>query len=147
MAGLDRVDLLRRRALGLLERARRACREGDYDVCAFEAEYAAHMYLESVLYRLLGGEPRGCSINGLLRVLAAVLLEAGEDGLARAVVDYSRSRRSELDELSRAHGMAVYGDREYTGEEAGRLLRAAEGLVSMLEELEGRLFQGLGARR
>lgn len=50
--------LLRKRALNALKWARRACSEGDYDMCALEAEYAAQLYLKSVLYRVLGEEVR-----------------------------------------------------------------------------------------
>ena len=138
--------VLRRRALRLLERAREACRGGDYDACVLEAEYAAHLYLEAVLYEVLGGEPRGCSVQGLLRILAAALLEAGREGLAREVAEYSRGRRGELEDLSRAHGRAVYGEREYTGEEASRLLRAAESLVEMLGGLEAKLPRRAGSK-
>jgi len=50
--------LLRKRALNVLKWAVRVLEEGDYDMAAREAEYAAQLYLKSLLYRVLGEEVR-----------------------------------------------------------------------------------------
>ena len=132
--------LLRKRALNALKWARRACAEGDYDTCAFEAEYAVQLYLKSLLYRVLGEEVRGHNVRELFGLLAAALMEEGEYDLAREVSDYVRRHRRELAELSEAHTRAVYGLVEYGEKEAMLLLEIAEGVVGKLREIEGRLF-------
>ncbi len=134
--------LLRRRALKALKWARRACEEGDYDVCALQAEYAARLYLKSVLYRVLGEEVRGHDVRALVGLLAAALMEEGLEDLAREVTEYARKHRLELAALSDAHTRAVYGLAEYGEREAGLLLKIAEQLVELLEGLERRLFAG-----
>ncbi len=56
--------LLKRRALNALRWAERSCNEDDYDTCAREAEYAAQLYVKSLLYRLLGEEVRATMYDG-----------------------------------------------------------------------------------
>lgn len=132
--------LLRRRALNALKWAERACSEGDYDTCAFEAEYAVQLYLKSVLYRVLGEEVRGHNVRELFGLLAAALMEEGLESVAREVAEYVRRHRRELSELSDAHTRAVYGLVEYGEKEAKLLLQIAKQTLEWLGELERRLF-------
>ncbi|UNQ73144.1 HEPN domain-containing protein [Infirmifilum sp. NZ] len=48
------AQTLRKRALSALKWAQRACQEGDYDTCALPAEYAAQLYLKSLIYHVTG---------------------------------------------------------------------------------------------
>ena len=134
--------ILRRRALNALKWAERALEEGDYDTAAREAEYAAQLYLKSVIYRVRGEEVRGHNINELLGILAYTLIEEGLEEEARIVIDYSRSRRRELAELSDAHVKATYGLVEYTRRVSEELVRLARELIEMLRGLEERIFGG-----
>ncbi len=115
--------LLRKRALSALKWARRACSEGDYDMCVLVAEYAAQLYLKSVLYRVLGEEVCGHNVRVLFGLLAAALMEHGVENLAGEVAGYMRRHRRELVELSDAHTRAVYGLVEYGEKEAKLLLK------------------------
>jgi len=133
-------DLLRRRALSALRWARRAFDEGDYDTAVREAEYAAQLYVKSLLYRVAGEEVRGHDIRELLGVLISALMEAGLEEEARVLVDYVRRRRRELAWLSEAHTRAVYGPIEYGRREAELLLRIAEDVVSTAMKLEAKIF-------
>ena len=134
--------ILRRRALNALKWAERALEEGDYDTAAREAEYAAQLYLKSVIYRVRGWEARGHNINELLGILAYTLIEEGLDEEARLLMDYSRSRRRELAELSEAHTKASYGLVEYTRRVSMELVRVARELIDVLRRLEARIFGG-----
>ena len=134
--------LLRKRALNALRWAERACSEGDYDTCAREAEYAAQLYLKSLLYRILGEEVRGHDVRELLGVLVSALLEHGFRDEADNVADYVRRNRRVLAWLSEAHTRAVYGPVEYSRREAELVLSAAKSVVELLSRLEERLFAG-----
>ena len=134
--------ILRKRALNALKWAERALEEGDYDTAAREAEYAAQLYLKSVIYRVRGWEARGRDINELLGILAYTLMEEGLDEEARMIMDFSRSRRRELAELSDAHTRASYGLVEYTERASRELVRVASELIDLLRRLEERIFGG-----
>ncbi|MGC9149437.1 MAG: HEPN domain-containing protein [Sulfolobales archaeon] len=134
--------LLRRRALNALRWAEKAFEDGDYDTAVREAEYAAQLYLKSLIYRVLGEEIRGDSIRELLGVLVSALLEEGFSEEANALADYVRRRRRELAELSDAHIRATYGLIEYTRASAEILIRITRDLVEILRELEMKLFAG-----
>lgn len=58
------AEILRSRVLMYLRSAERSFREGDYDVAANEAEYAAQIYIEYMIYRVSGEETRGHDIRG-----------------------------------------------------------------------------------
>jgi HEPN domain-containing protein len=134
--------LLRRRALNALRWAEKAFEDGDYDTAVREAEYAAQLYLKSLIHRVLGEEIRSDSIRELLGVLVSALLEEGFSEEANALADYVRRRRRELAELSDAHIRATYGLIEYTRASAEILIRITRDLVEILRELEMRLFAG-----
>jgi len=134
--------LLRKRALNALKWAVRALEEGDYDMAAREAEYAAQLYLKSLLYRVLGEEARSHNLRELLGVLISALLEEGLRKEAEMLADYVRRKRRELAELSDAHSRATYGLAEYTRATANLLVRIAQDIIEKLKELEERLFAG-----
>ncbi len=132
--------LLKKRALNAFKWAKRAFEEGDYDTAAREAGYAARLYIESFIYRVLGEERRGHDIRGLLGILAAALIEQGLSREAERIFDFIRTHRRELAELAEAHTRAVYGLFEYGEREAGLILRVAEEVIGLLESLEVEIF-------
>ncbi len=134
-------EVLRRRALSMLSLAKRLVSEGEYDLAVLNAEYAAQLYLKSLLYRLSGEEWRGRSIRTLLGALSLVLHECGLDDLANVVYDFVRSNRRLLAELDEAHTRAVYGPLQYSREQAGALLKAAELVIDLLKKVE-EVFRG-----
>jgi len=134
------AEVLRRRALSGLHWAERACEAGDYDICALMAEYAAQLYLKSLIYRVRGEEVREHSIGELFGVLTASLMEQGLRDLAEELVEYSRRHRREFAELSEAHTRAVYGLIGYGEKEAKLILAIARSVIEKLREIEVKLF-------
>lgn len=59
----DYPILLRRRAESMFRLAEKLLNEGEYDLAVFNAEYAAQLYVKSILYRLSGEEWRGHSVS------------------------------------------------------------------------------------
>ena len=76
-------DLLKRRAESMMRLAERLLGEGEYDLAVLNAEYAAQLYIKSVLLRLTGEEWRG---HGIRTLLGAVAL-AAQGGRLRDVVE------------------------------------------------------------
>lgn len=134
--------LLRRRALSMLRLARELAARGDADLAALNADYAAQLYLKSVLYRVSGEEWRGHGLRALMGALVVLLRQAGFSDEAQAVEDYVRANRRILAELEEAHTRAVYGALEYSIEQAEKLVEAAERLVELLQSIEKRVFGG-----
>lgn len=63
--------LLKKRALSMLSLAKSLLREGQNDLAALNAEYAAQLYLKALLYRVTGEEwgarnkvPPGSAVSG-----------------------------------------------------------------------------------
>ena len=134
--------LLKRRALKALDWARRAFSEGDYDTCAREVEYAVQLYIKSLIYRVLGEERRGHDVRSLLEVLVSALMEKGAEEEASMIIDFIRSKRRFLAELSEAHTRATYGIFEYGEREARILLSIAKEIIELLKRIENRVFGG-----
>ena len=134
--------LLRKRALKALEWSKRAFESSDYDTAAREAEYAAQLYVRSVIYRVRGEEVRGHNLRELLGVLLSSLMEEGLEEDAEFLADYLRKHRRELAELTEAHTRATYGLTEYGKREAELLLKIAESVIAVLKKLEAKIFGG-----
>jgi len=132
--------LLRKRALNALKWAERAYNDGDYDTAVREAEYAVQLYIKSIIYRILGEEIRGHNIRELLGVLVSALIEESFGTEANELIDYIRKHRRELAELSEAHTRAVYGLVEFGRRESGILLKIAKDILSVLKDLEVKIF-------
>lgn len=138
----DYASLLRRRALAMLDLSRRLLAEGLYDLAVFNAEYAAQLYLKSLLYRLAGEEYRGHSIRALMGALSMMLRDKGLKELAEEVEGFVRENRRLLAELEEAHTRAVYGVFEYPRSQAEALVEAANKVVKLLMGVESRVFPG-----
>jgi len=134
------AEVLRRRALSTLRWAERACEAGDYDIWALMAEYAAQLYLKSLVYRVRGEEIGVHSIGELFGILTASLMEQGLRDVAEELAEYSHRHRRELAELSEAHTRAVYGFVGYGRREAELVLGIARFVIEKLGEIEVKLF-------
>ncbi len=133
-------SLLKKRALTALKWAKRAFKEGDYDIAVNNAEYAVQLYVKSIIYRILG-EERSChDIRSLLGVLASALIEQGLNEEANLVIDFIRANRRPIAELSDAHTRAMYSLFEYGEKEAKILIKIAEDIIEMLQTLEEKIF-------
>jgi len=133
--------LLRRRALSMLRLAERLLGEAEYDLAALNAEYAAQLFLKSLLYRLSGEEWRGHSVRVLLGLLAYTLEELGLRDAAEKVAELARRNRRILAELEEAHTRAVYGALQYSPRQAEALVNAAKRIVELAESLESEIFE------
>ena len=132
--------LLKKRALNALKWAEKAFQEEDYDTSVREVEYAVQLYIKSLIYRILGEEVRGHNIRELLGILTSALIEKGFEELAKELIDYIKLHRRELIELSDAHTRVVYGLVEYSRKEAELLIKIGKNIISMLKELEVKVF-------
>jgi len=133
---------LKRRALSMLRLAERLLGEGEYDLAVLNAEYAAQLYIKSVLYRLSGEEWRGHSVKTLLGALSYVLRDLGLEELAEEVADFVRRSRRVLAELEEAHVRAVYGVFQYSRDQAETLVMAAKSVVELVKRVEDRALGG-----
>ncbi len=132
--------LLKKRALAMLELAERLLRENKYDLTVLHAEYAAQLYLKSLLYRLTGEEYRGRNIRALLALLAEALEDEDFETLADEVRRFVAGNRRLLAELEEGHARAVYGVFEYSRSQAERLLHIAREVVKLLSRIEREVF-------
>jgi len=134
--------LLRRRAESMIRLAEKLLGEEEHDLAVLNAEYAAQLYVKSVLYRLTGEEWRGHSVRTLL---GAVALVAGEEGLkdvAEVVIEFTRRNRRSLAELDEAHTRSIYGVFEYSKEQAEALVSIAKTVISLMKNIESKVFGG-----
>lgn len=126
--------ILRRRAEAMLALAQRLLNEGEYDLAVLNAEYAAQLYLKSLLYRLTGEEWRGHGIRELLGALAVALKNLNQDEGADEVAEYVRRYRAYLAELEEGHVRSVYGVYSYGRDQAEALVSTAGNLISFLQK-------------
>jgi len=135
-------SLLKRRAESMMKLAERLLKEGEYDLAVHNAEYAAQLYIKSLLYRLSGEEWRGHSVRTLL---GAAALTAEEEGLreeAEKIIDFTRKNRRILAELEEAHTRSIYGIFEYSREQAATLIDSAKSIIKLAKEIEKAVFKG-----
>jgi len=135
-------ELLKRRAEAMARLAERLLEEGEYDLAVFNAEYAAQLYVKSLLYRLSGEEWRGHSVRTPLGALALTLEESGLGGVAERIYDFARRSRRALAELEEAHTRAIYGVLRYSREQAETLLSAAKAVIGVARRVEEEVFGG-----
>ena len=83
-------DLLKRRAESMMRLAERLLSEGEYDLAVLNAEYAARLYVKSVLLRLTGEEWKGHGVRTLLGAVALATQGGGLRDVAEEIVDFTR---------------------------------------------------------
>ena len=135
-------NLLKRRAESMIKLAECLLNEGEYDLVVLNAEYAAQLYVKSLLYRLSGEEWRGHSVRTLLGAMALVAEERQMHEVANEIVDFARKNRRILAELDEAHTRSIYGVFEYSKNQAAALLDAAKSIIELVKGLEVRVFGG-----
>ena len=135
-------DLLRRRAESMMRLAERLLSEGEYDLAVLNAEYAAQLYVKSVLLRLTGEEWRGHGIRTLLGAVALAAQGGGLGDVAENIVDFTRKNKRMLAELEEAHTRSVYGPFEYSEEQAKAIIELAKSIIQLMKGIEDRVFGG-----
>ena len=134
--------LLKRRAESMMRLAERLLSEGEYDLAVLNAEYAAQLYIKSLLYRLSGEEWRGHSVRTLLGALALVAEGEGLKEIAEEVIAFTRRGKRILAELDEAHTRSVYGVFEYSRDQAATLVSSARSIIRLMKYIEGKVFRG-----
>lgn len=125
------VNLIRNRALRMLNSAKKNLTDGDYDIAAFMADQAAQLYLKSVILESTGEMPRTHAIRQLFTIIRAVSAKPDD-------VDMFVSRnRSLLIRLEDTYISSRYLPREYDKEEAEELVVFAEEAVKFVKHLRG----------
>jgi len=131
-----RAELLKDRAGFFLRLGRELLQRGRLDIAAFCVEQAMQLRVKAALLRVAGEAPRIHGIRELLGLLAQLLDELGRGEAVRLVREYVRRYRGELVDAEDAYTAARYA--VYTPDRGSveRMIKAAERLFEVLEEVE-----------
>jgi len=124
------AELLRNRALRMLDSAKRSLASHDYDIAAFMADQSLQLSLKSRIFDLTGEIPRVHSVRQLLHFLGTTLGESDD------VEDFIKKNRSLLIRLEDAYINSRYVPREYERDEVEELVKFAEEAVEFVKHLE-----------
>lgn len=125
------VNLIRNRALRMLNSAKKNLNDGDYDIAAFMADQAVQLYLKPGILELTGEMPRTHAVRQLFTIIRAFSAKPND-------VDVFASRnRSLLIRLEDTYISSRYLPREYEREEAEELVLFAEEVVKFVKHLRG----------
>lgn len=126
------VSRLKRRARAFLLEATRV---GDPDLGMFFAEQAMQLYIKAVYYELFGERVRGHRLRELLSLFVKMLEAQGFKDLANKVLVIVDQNRRLFILAEDAYSMARYGDIGYSREEVDEVVKLAQKLVDVLEEV------------
>ncbi|MBO3801192.1 MAG: HEPN domain-containing protein [Candidatus Bathyarchaeia archaeon] len=129
---IHEVNLLRGRALRMLNSAKRSLFSGDYDIAAFMADQAVQLYLKSVILELTGEMPRTHVVRHLFNALRSILNKPDD------IDQFVGKNRSLLIRLEEAYINSRYISREYEKEEAEELVGFAEEVIEFAKSLTGK---------
>ncbi|RLE77652.1 MAG: DNA-binding protein [Thermoprotei archaeon] len=130
MARREEVELIRDRALRMLNSAKHHLSVGDYDIAAFMAEQAAQLFIKCKILEATGEMPR----THVIRRLLGVLRDLSRDG--GAVEDFVKRRRSLLIRLEEAYLALRYLFRRYERDEVEELVSFAEEVIEFVRDLQ-----------
>lgn len=129
MVRREEAEILKERALKMLNASEKHLSSGDYDLAAFLAEQAAQLFLKHKVYTLTGEVPRAHSIRDLLQILAKILK------IEDKISNYVRENRSLLIRLEEAYIASRYLFRKYEREETEELVAFARRLMEFVRNL------------
>ena len=130
MVRREEAELIKSRALSMLEASREQLLKGNHDLAAFLAEQAVQLFIKYRILEITGEMPRTHVIRELLGVLGEV---AGKAGLVRAFV---RRNRSLLIRLEEAYLASRYLFRRYEREETRELVNFAEKVIEFVRDIQ-----------
>ncbi len=139
-SGLN-ANILRERALSMLEGAKWRFNRGEYDLACFEAEQAAQLYVKSLLLRVCGVAPRVHRLSELLGRLYSALREDFED-VAGELANFTSSFRRSVWFLEESYYRGRYGYVEYSKEDGRECIDTAEKLINLLRRVEEVVSRG-----
>jgi HEPN domain-containing protein len=123
----DKVELIKKRAIGFLDVARYSLDKGNYDIAAFSAEQVAQLYLKATLLELMDDFPRTHSIIFFLKELARVK--------KREVNDFLQKNKRGLHNLEDAYLTSRYFYKIFDRDDGEFLISLAEEVINFCEKL------------
>jgi len=129
MVRREEAEILKERALKMLNASEKHLSSGDYDLAAFLAEQAAQLFLKYKVFTLTGEVPRTHYIRDLLQILAKILK------IENKISNYVRENRSLLIRLEEAYIASRYLLRRYEREETEELVEFAKRLIEFVGNL------------
>ena len=130
MVRKEDADLLKERALSMLNASRHQFNEGNYDLAAFLSEQAAQLYLKYRIFELTGEMPRTHVLRQLFGVLARLLTD--KQGI---IQEFLKRNRSMIVRLEESYISSRYLLRRYEREETKELVEFAEEVVKFVRDL------------
>ena len=137
------ANILRERAISMLEGAKWRFSRREYDLACFEAEQAAQLYVKSLLLRLCGAAPRAHRLSELLGRLYSALREDFKD-VAEELARFTSSSRRSVWFLEESYYRGRYGYVEYSEEDGRECIDTAEKLIDLLRRVEEIVSGGRG---
>ena len=125
----EEVELIRDRALRMLNSSKHHLEVGDYDIAAFMAEQAVQLFLKSKILEITGEMPRTYEIRQLLGMLRELGIGCGE------IDEFVRINRSLIIRLDEAYLASRYLFRRYERDEVDELVRFAEEVINFVGNL------------
>ena len=132
----ERVNAMKERAGVFLELASELADRGRLDIASFSVQQACQLRVKASLLRLTGEMPRIHSIRELLGILAKRMEEIGHRDEAEKITGFVRESRGVLVDIEAAYTESRYGLAVATESVVREMLRAADRLFRLLEEVE-----------
>jgi len=132
----ERVNAMKERAGVFLELASELADRGRLDIASFSVQQACQLRVKASLLRLTGEMPRIHSIRELLGILAKRMEEIGHRDEAEKITGFVRESRGVLVDIEAAYTESRYGLAVVTESVVREMLRAADRLFRLLEEVE-----------
>jgi len=132
----ERVNAMKERAGAFLELASELADRGRLDIASFSVQQACQLRVKASLLRLTGEMPRIHSIRELLGILAKRMEEIGHRDEAEKITGFVRESRGVLVDIEAAYTESRYGLAVATESVVREMLRAADRLFRLLEEVE-----------
>ena len=132
----ERVNAMKERAGVFLELASELADRGRLDIASFSVQQACQLRVKASLLRLTGEMPRIHSIRELLGILAKRMEEIGHRDEAEKITGFVRESRGVLVDIEAAYTESRYGLAVATESVVREMLRVADCLFRLLEEVE-----------
>ena len=126
MVRKEEAEILKERALRMLNASEKHLSPGDYDLAAFLAEQSAQLFLKYKIFTLTGEIPRTHSIRSLLQILAKILKAEKE------IANFIKNKRHLLIMLEEAYVASRYLFRKYERDETKELIKFAKELIEFV---------------
>ena len=132
----ERVNVMKERADAFLKLAAELADRGRLDIASFSVQQACQLRVKASLLRLTGEMPRIHGIRELLGILAKRMEEIGHLDEMEKITGFVRENREVLVDIEAAYTESRYGLAVATEAVVREMLRVAERLFGLLEEVE-----------